>query len=258
MATVSPDDTTKPEGEGTTDPRVEALEGRIDQLTQLIERNGDSSGQLAQMMGNLQTQLSQLAPQRQQEQAPEASEEFKRFYSDMKGYIKEAAVEANKEAFGPHLANQAVQTRDALLAQAAQVLDGEHGAGFFQEKMAEPLAAVLKEVPLEQQASRHHMEAAISAVLGRLYLSPDDRKDMEGRRTKAAKAREEAMNLLPTGRARPGRADQLDDRERSFLDSLERSGFSVGEKDYLAAKGVTSYEEWQAAKAASSKGGKAK
>lgn len=257
MASATPpaaDDTTIP----PSDARAEALEQRIEQLTTVIERQGDASGQLAQMVQTLQGQLSNLVSQapRGDEPPHDASEKFKQFYGNMDDYIKKVAMEANKEAFGPHLANQAVQTRDALLAQAASVLDAEHGAGFFQEKMAEPLQQVLKEVPLEQQASRHHMEAAISAVLGRLYLNPDERKDLEGRRSKASKAREEAMNMLPSGRPRPGRPDQLEERERSFLDSLERSGFSMGEKDYLAAKGVRNIDEWAAAKAKSA--GKAK
>ena len=257
MATTSPDDTTTPAP--AADDRVVALEQRIEQLTHAIERTGDTNGQLTQLVGNLQQQLTTLVPQRTPEppEATEPSEEFKRFYGNQKQYIKDVALEASREAIGPHLINQALQVKDAILAHARASVDSEHGDGFWDEKIAKDLDTTLSTLPIEMQASRQHLEAAVSAIMGRMYFDPEARKDMEGRRTKATKAREESMNMLPGGRPRPPRPDQLDEMERRFLDSLERSGFSVNEAQYKFAKGAPrTIDEWRAAKAASAPKGK--
>ena len=256
MATTSPDDTTTPAP--AADDRVVALEQRIEQLTHAIERTGDTNGQLTQLVGNLQGHLATLVPQRAEpEGAAEPSDEFKKFYGNQKQYIKDVALEASREAIGPHLINQALQVKDAILAHAKASVDSEHGDGFWDEKIAKDLDTTLSTLPIEMQASRQHLEAAVSAIMGRMYFDPEARKDMEGRRTKATKAREESMNMLPGGRPRPPRPDQLDEMERRFLDSLERSGFSVNEAQYKFAKGAPrTIDEWRAAKAASAPKGK--
>lgn len=226
-----------------------ALEQRIDQLTQTIQARGDTDGQLTQVISNLQAQVEKLSggDPTKGAQPVEPTEKFQKFYGDIDGYIKERAIEANREILGPHLANQALQTRDAMLAQSRAGVDNEYGAGTWDAHLAKSVDDTLSKLPLEMQSSRQHFEAAISAVLGRMYLQPEEAKKLEDRRTKNSKAKEEAMNMLPSGRARPGKTDQLEERELGFLDSLERSGFTFSKDDYRAAKGINSIEDWRAA-----------
>jgi hypothetical protein len=257
VAAGSPENPT-PETEETptpeSSPQIAALENRIEQLQGLVEKQGDATGQVGQLIQGLQAQMGQLAPQQAPETTPEPSETFQKFYSDIDGYIEERAVKASREAMGPHLAHQAVQTRDALLEQAQTNLDTEHGEGFWDTYIKEPLTNALVNLPLEMQSSQPHVEAALKAAVGNVYLNPEHRSDMESRRSKAAKAREEAMNNLPTGRGAPPRGDRLDDRQRTFLDSLERSGISFTESEYKTAMNAGgTIDEWRAAKAAASK-----
>ena len=253
MAAESSDDTTQaPSLEGTAAPSQSgALEARIDQLTAAIAAQGDRDGQLSQVVSNLQQQLGRV--NQPEAHTPEPSEKFQQFYADPDAYIRQLATESHREVLGPHLANQALQTRDAMLAQARVGVDGEYGDGAWDEHFSKDVLGTLTNLPLEMQSSRQHVEAAISAVLGRQYLMPENAKKLEAKRSKNAKAREEAMNMLPGGRGRPGRPDQLDDRERGFLDSLERSGIPMTEADYKMAKGMSgkSIDDWTAAKAAS-------
>lgn len=246
MAAASPDDEAIAQQQ-QEDAQVAALESRIDQLTQAIHAQGDRDGQLASMVGNLQAQLS-YANQPQQAGPAPSSEEFQRLYADIPGYIRNVAIQANREVLGPHLANQATQIRDAMLSQARAGVDGEYGEGTWDEHFAGDVAATISNLPLEMQSSRQHLEAAVAAVLGRQYLTNAGAKKLEDKRSKATKAKEEAMNMLPTGRSRPSRGDQLDDQERGFLDSLKRSGIDYDESSYKLAKGAGhTIEDWDAA-----------
>lgn len=241
-----------PEADPTTTATPEqtsALEERIEQLQQAVAAQGDSTGQLTSLITNLQQQLSQLSPASPATPVT-PNEEFQKLYNDIPGYIKKLAVEANREVLGPHLAQQATQTRDAMLAQAKAGVDAEYGDGTWDEHFAGDVTATIKDLPLEMQASRSHLEAAISAVLGRQYLNPEGAAKLEGRRSKAKAAKEEAMNMLPNGRPRPSRPDQPTDAERAFLDSLQRSGIDYDMNKYMAAKGVgRTIDDWEAAQA---------
>lgn len=248
-ASPAPNDTAQ-DGSTETAQQAAALEARIDQLTQAIAAQGDSTGQLTALIGNLQQQVASLAPAATPAGPAAPNEEFQRLYQDIPGYIKQVAIEANREVLGPHLAQQATQTRDAMLAQARAGVDGEYGDGTWDEHFSKDVLTTIKDLPLEMQASRQHLEAAIAAVLGRQYLDPAGAEKLESRRSKAKKAKEESMNMLPNGRPRPSRPDQLDDRERAFLDSLQRSGIDYDESRYKTAKGAgRTIEEWEAANA---------
>lgn len=248
-AATPPANPTAPETP-TPDAQVNALEQRIDQLTQTIQARGDADGQLSQVIANLQAQVEKLSggdPTQGRQPSAEPTEKFQQFYSDIDGYIKKAAIEANREVLGPHLANQALQTRDAMLAQAKNGVDTEYGEGTWDEHLAKQVNDTLGKLPLEMQSSRQHFEAAISAVLGKMYLEPSEAKKLEDRRAKNSKAKEDAMNMLPPGRGRPTKADKPDERELTFLDSLDRSGFTVTKDEYQAAKGIKTIDDWRAA-----------
>lgn len=245
----------------------QALQTQIQEIANTIKAQGDRSGELGEQLSTLQQQLgyvqqflSQSARPAQEPTRTEPSEEFKKLYSDIPGYIREQAkreaLEVLKSTVGPHLRLQAEQTKTSIIEAQRGRVDSLFGPGTWEATFAEDVSNTLSELPLEMQASSQHVEAAVQAILGRKYLTPDGRKDLEERAAKFRKEQADAAEggVLPNGRPRPPRGDTLDENQLAFLSSLQRSGFKMSEADYKrAANSGRTYQEWKAAKGAVSK-----
>jgi hypothetical protein len=250
MATEPLFDTGTPaEGEAaaaaeTTDAGVSKAEGSallqgLQALQARLESVEGSTAQTAQATAQAVQQLQRaLEPDAG---AVEPGTKFQEFHNDIDGYIQRQAAEMVKKTLGPHLKNQAEQTRESLLSDVREVVEGELGEGLWSPEFDKAVRTTLARLPVEMQASKAHVEAAVHALVGRLVMDAEGRKVLDEKRTAASKKREEAdleaSQLMPRGRSRVGGSGTLTPDERTFLATLAKQGLGMSEKEYLDSKG---------------------
>lgn len=237
---VVPSPTVKPDPNDKGGP---SLEGIAEKLDQLNTTGNESTEQLRNTVESLQNQLAQmqhsaLTQQQQQQQAEQAavdpSEKFQQLYQAPDSYIDKRAQDVamqTMQKLGPHLKLQAEQTRDILVDQQRVQMDKEYGEGTWNELFDEGFKKVVENMPLEMQASREHVDSAVSAILGGMVRNPETLQALEERRTDVKK-RATAPSMM-SGVRPISRGGGLNEEEKEFLASLERSGMGMDPKEYL-------------------------
>jgi hypothetical protein len=110
-------------------------------------------------------------------------------------------------------------------------MDKEYGEGTWSELFDEGFKKVVENMPLEMQASKEHVDSAVSAILGGMVRNPETLQKLEERRQDVRK-RATAPSMMSG--VRPIRqGGGLNEEEKEFLASLERSGMPMDPKEYL-------------------------
>jgi hypothetical protein len=234
-----PKPTVKPEPKSEGGPSLEGIAEKLDQ----IGAQGETAEQLRETVVSLQNQIAamqqqQVIQQAQAEAAQQAaidpSEKFQQLYQDPDSYINQhaqAAALQTMQKLGPHLKLQAEQTRDLLVDQQKTQMDKEYGEGTWSELFDEGFKKVVENMPLEMQASKEHVDSAVSAILGGMVRNPETLQKLEERRQDVRK-RATAPSMMSG--VRPIRqGGGLNEEEKEFLASLERSGMPMDPKEYL-------------------------
>jgi hypothetical protein len=230
------DPVVKPEPKSDGGPSLEGIHQKLDQLgsagvetTESLKATVESlQSQLAQM----QVQAAQAAQAAQPQVDP--SERFQELYQDPDGYINKQASAAaiqQLQRLGPHLKLQAEQSRDVLVEQQKSQVNKEYGEGTWEDLFEDGFKNVLENMPLEMQASKDHVDSAVSAILGGMVRNPEMLSKLEERRTEVRK-RQSAPSMMSGVRSAP-RGTGLNDEEKEFLASLERSGMKMDPKEYV-------------------------
>lgn len=251
------DDDDKPAGTGTDDApgddtskgaapvvdtaKVAALEAQLSSVQQALTEGVGERAQLQAAVQALQTQLAaaQAGDDEPPAQTPDAIKaardaKFTKFYEDPEGFIAKQAAEVAKGTFGPYLRAQAEQRASEILDAQRTRIDDLHGAGTFDKYFAKDVAAAMRELPLEMQASRPHVQRAVESIYGRLHMDDSTRTELLKARDTVAKSKAAPPAMLDGGRPAP-RAGSLSDEQQAFLASLARSGIQLDPKEYLAA-----------------------
>lgn len=237
-------------------PSLEHIEQKIDQMN---VSGSENTAQLQETVVALQGQIAQmqqtaLVKEQQTQQAAndavDPSEKFQQLYQDPDGYINrhaQAAAVQTMQRLGPHLKLQAEQSRDILVSQQQEQIDKEYGEGTWTDLFDTGFKQVLENMPLEMQSSKDHVDSAVSAILGGMVRNPDTLQKLEERRVEVRK-RATAPSMMSG--VRPIRqGGGLNEEEKEFLASLERSGMGMDPKEYMQYRDTGDNEsQWESLK----------
>ncbi len=249
----------KPEPKSEGGPSLEAIAEKLDQIG---STGNENTAQMQETILNLQAQVAQmqqaaLVQQANQQPQPDPSEKFQELYQDPDGYINkhaQAAAMQTMQKLGPHLKLQAEQSRDVLTEQQEKQIDKEYGEGTWKELFEPGFTKVLENMPLEMQASKEHVDSAVSAILGGMVRNPDTLQKLEERRVEMRK-RATAPSMM-SGVRPIQRGGGLNEEEKEFLASLERSGMGMDPKEYMQFRDAGDNEaQWQNLKEATADAG---
>ena len=236
-----PDDAPKDGTPVVDTAKVAALEAQLTTVQQALQEGAGERATLQAAVQALQAQLAaaQAGDDEEPVQTPDAIKaardaKFTKFYEDPEGFIAKQAAEVAKGTFGPYLRAQAEQRAAEILDAQRERIDGLHGAGTFDKYFAKDVGAALRELPLEMQASRPHVQRAVESIYGRLHMDDTTRAELLKARETLTKSKAAPPSLMDGGRPAP-KAGTLSDEQQAFLASLARSGIQLDPKEYLAA-----------------------
>jgi len=227
-----------------------ATNQRVEALTQRVAQGAEPAAEEEASVG---ADGKPLSPQ---------AKKFSKFYDDPESFIRDEAGRLVNERLGPHLLTQARQKAKELEAVQAAKIDTEFGTGTWDSEYAKDFGETLGKLPLEMQSNHDHVEAAVAAIHGRKFLTPETRKGLEGRRDTVEKARVAAAAPAMLGNGAPRQRSataELSAEEGEFLATLNRNGHVYTKELYIRSRGLGSKEStWRVAKvAATAKAAKA-
>lgn len=243
-----PDGTPAAPSAPTSSPELAAVSERLNTLTAQLHQatNPQLQASIVQALQSLGAQVQELkASATPRTPAPQGSSglddpDFQDFYADPTTFIDKRAASVAKSMLtqlAPHLRTQAEQIRDALVTTQAQAVESEFGPGTWDEHFRKEFETTIASLPLEMQSSREHVDAAVSAVFGRLMRDPETFAKMQDKRRDVQRKRTEVPRMMTGARGRSdGSPDTLSADEKDFLASLQRSGINYDAKQYLAAR----------------------